>query len=146
MWAFHARLQPLITAIGAWNQVALGTREQIDHQTQQVEEKDHQHPQDRAVHPARLGIASHPHQQRDAQRQAKNRDEKECTAATARPQAAKRIGKASNRTEQRKAREYPERLEPKSHNWLTFWCGLIWPQMLWKTRSGVNRKLRAPLQ
>ena len=83
MRAYDAGLQAHIAAVGARHQVALRPGEQIDHQADEVQEEDQQHPKDRAVHAARLGIASYPYQQGDADDQKNNGDKNEGAATTA---------------------------------------------------------------
>lgn len=77
MRAFHAGLQPPVAAIWTLDHVSLGTREKINHDPKQGKEQNQEHPENSAVHATRFGVASHPHQQRDLQRNHAEPDQNE---------------------------------------------------------------------
>ena len=88
MWAFHAGLKTLVAAVGAWNQNALRPGQKVNDQADKVSAEDQQHPQHGAVHAAGLGVASHPHQQGDADGQERNGNKNEGSATAAAGQCA----------------------------------------------------------
>ena len=67
MRTFHTGLQTFIAAIRARDKVALRTREEINHQTDQPRKEDKKHPENGGVHAARLGVPCDPNQKRDIQ-------------------------------------------------------------------------------
>jgi len=82
MRTFHAGLEPLVAAVGAWDHVSLGPRKKIDHKSDKPEEKDEKHPQDGAIHAARFGVSRHPNQKRNAEDDPGDPEKDDAAAAT----------------------------------------------------------------
>ena len=77
MRTFGARLQPLVVAVRALNEISLGPGEEINNQSEDAGEQDQNHPDDGAVHATRLRVAGHPDEQSDVEDDKSNRNENE---------------------------------------------------------------------
>ena len=118
MGASHACLQALIAAVGACDQVALRPREQIDHEADEVQEEDQQHPENSAVHSTRLGIAGYPYKHGNADCQNGDGNEDECAAAATASQTTDGVGEAVLRKtgSRRKKRKNWKQSDPRLHS------------------------------
>jgi len=145
VWASHAGLQTLVAAVGTRHQETLRTGKDIDQEAQEVQEEDHQHPENRVVHAARLGVAGHPHQQGDTQRQEDNGNEEEGAAAAAAGAATGRVPRIAlretgNRDQQAQDCQWFEKELPGFHGSRTFRGEVDWQPIIGKASLQVNRK------
>jgi hypothetical protein len=82
MRTFDAGLEPLVAAVGTWNQIPLGPRKKIDHKPDEPKEQDEKHPKDSAIHAARFCIACDPNQECDAEDEPGDREKDDAAATT----------------------------------------------------------------
>jgi hypothetical protein len=91
MWAFDTRLQAIVVAVGAGDEIALRPGKEIDDQSDEAGKEYKQHPQNRTIHPTRFGIARNPHEQGNVERDENDGNEDKCAAASTAGEARRAV-------------------------------------------------------
>src|SRR5688572_7163659 len=82
MWAFRAHFHALRSAVRAWNEFSLGSRQQVDDRSDGTNNQHDDQPDDRVLHSSVASVFVNPHQQRDIERDDADNDENQKTATS----------------------------------------------------------------